>query len=60
MAYMESSVDMIGLILFGPQKGPEILRSKRDHDIELTADQSQCVHSTVRFNFKLCNFPLSN
>ncbi|KAL7111410.1 hypothetical protein ACP275_05G085600 [Erythranthe tilingii] len=45
--HLDGSVDIIGLALFGPDKGPCILKSVRSRGLPL-ADDWDCLKSTVR------------
>ncbi|KAG8382374.1 hypothetical protein BUALT_Bualt05G0070800 [Buddleja alternifolia] len=45
--HLDGSIDTIGLVLFGAEKGPSILRSVRGHSLPL-ADDRDCLKSTVR------------
>ncbi|KAL3619392.1 hypothetical protein CASFOL_036962 [Castilleja foliolosa] len=45
--HLDGSVDIIGLVLFGPDKGPSLLKSVRGKGLPL-ADDWDCLKSTVR------------
>lgn len=45
--HLDGSLDIIGLVLFGPAKGPSVLKSKRGHGLPL-ADDWDCLKSMVR------------
>ncbi|KAK6138680.1 hypothetical protein DH2020_027570 [Rehmannia glutinosa] len=45
--HLDGSVDIIGLVLFGPEKGPSVLKSVRGHGLPL-ADDWDCLKSMVR------------
>ncbi|KAL0446143.1 UNVERIFIED_CONTAM: Vacuolar-processing enzyme [Sesamum latifolium] len=45
--HVDDSIDMIGVILFGPENGPSMLKSVRDRGLPL-ADDWDCLKSMVR------------
>ncbi|GFQ04022.1 vacuolar-processing enzyme [Phtheirospermum japonicum] len=45
--HLDGSIDIIGLVLFGPGKGPSLLKSVRGRGLPL-ADDWDCLKSTVR------------
>ncbi|KAK4486403.1 hypothetical protein RD792_009077 [Penstemon davidsonii] len=45
--HLDGSMDIIGVILFGPEKGPSALKSVRDQGLPLV-DDWECLKSTVR------------
>ncbi|PIM99077.1 Legumain [Handroanthus impetiginosus] len=45
--HLDNSVDIVGLVLFGPEKGPSVLKSVRGHGLPL-ADDWDCLKSMVR------------
>ncbi|KAL6495118.1 hypothetical protein OROGR_030800 [Orobanche gracilis] len=45
--HLDGSVNVIGLVLFGPEKGPLVLKSVRGRDLPL-ADDWDCLKSMVR------------
>ncbi|XP_076903760.1 vacuolar-processing enzyme-like [Bidens hawaiensis] len=53
MSHLDSSVDMIGVLLFGPQKGRSILRSTRGHGLPVV-DDWDCLKSMTRLFEKHC------
>ncbi|KAI3727504.1 hypothetical protein L6452_16120 [Arctium lappa] len=52
-AHLDSSVDTIGMLLFGPEKGRSILHSSRGRGLPLV-DDWECLKSTVRLFEKHC------
>lgn len=50
--HLDASIDMIGVILFGPDKGSRILNSVGAHGLPLV-DDWQCLKSMVTFFFLL-------
>ncbi|KAI3683754.1 hypothetical protein L1987_84269 [Smallanthus sonchifolius] len=53
IAYLDSRIDMLGLILFGPLSRWSTLRSVRDKRLPIVDDQ-QCLKSTLRLFEKHC------
>lgn len=54
---MDSSIDMIGVLLFGPQNGRSILNSVRSRGLALV-DDWECFKSTVCYYKYILNFEL--
>ncbi|GJY08767.1 asparaginyl endopeptidase 1 [Tanacetum coccineum] len=53
MAHLEKSLNMIGLLLFGPQNGTTIIRSTRGPGLPVV-DNWECYRSTVELFEKHC------
>ncbi|KAI3683750.1 hypothetical protein L1987_84264 [Smallanthus sonchifolius] len=53
VAYLDSRIDLIGWILFGPKNGWSILRSVRDHKRPVV-DDPICLESTLKLFEKHC------
>ncbi|XP_076951863.1 legumain-like [Bidens hawaiensis] len=53
MSHLDSSVDMIGMLLFGPQNGHSILRATRGHGLPVVDDWG-CLKSMTRLFEKHC------
>ncbi|MFS7941598.1 putative legumain protein [Helianthus anomalus] len=51
--HLDTSIDMIGVLLFGPQNGRSILNSVREHGLPLV-DDWECFKSTARLFEKHC------
>ncbi|KAJ0564897.1 putative legumain protein [Helianthus annuus] len=51
--HLDSSIDMIGVLLFGPQNGRSILNSVREHGLPLV-DDWECFKSMARLFEKHC------
>lgn len=47
--HLDGSIDIIGLVLFGPEKGPSVLKSIRGQGLPL-ADDWDCLKSMVSFH----------
>ncbi|PWA49180.1 hypothetical protein CTI12_AA483920 [Artemisia annua] len=52
--YLNSRIDMVGLILFGPENGRSIIRSVRGPKQNLV-DELQCLESTAQLFYKHCH-----
>uniref|UniRef100_A0A251VSR8 Legumain prodomain domain-containing protein n=1 Tax=Helianthus annuus TaxID=4232 RepID=A0A251VSR8_HELAN len=53
LAYLDSRIDMLGLILFGPKNRRSILRAVRDEKLPMVDDQ-RCLKSTLKLFEKHC------
>ncbi|KAI3683749.1 hypothetical protein L1987_84263 [Smallanthus sonchifolius] len=53
IAYLDSRIDLIGWILFGPKNGRSVLRSVRDKK-RLVVDDPTCLKSTLKLFEKHC------